>query len=85
MTVTLRTARRINVHDGYTLIVNGKEPEGLTSTAGILLNGDTNGAPGTSDRFRMNWHDLAGVTRRLLIKYHFLKRDPRPATHSTRS
>jgi uncharacterized membrane protein/transglutaminase-like putative cysteine protease len=85
LTVTLHTSPRINVHHRYTLFVNGNGPDGLANTKGVLMDGTGTGKPGSSDPIPITWRNLAGVSRGILIKYHFIKRDSRPVTHSARS
>jgi autotransporter-associated beta strand protein len=46
-TVTLRTARRLNLNQAYQIEVNGTAPSGLRNTSGVLLDGQGNGQPGS--------------------------------------
>jgi autotransporter-associated beta strand protein len=47
-TVTLRTAKRLNVNQVYQLTVNGAAPFGLVNISGVLLDGRGNGQAGTN-------------------------------------
>jgi hypothetical protein len=47
-TVTLTSARRLDLHRRYQLVVNGSTPTGVADIAGNLLDGDGNGQPGSN-------------------------------------
>jgi hypothetical protein len=47
-TVTLRTAKRLNLSQVYQITVNGSAPQGLTNVSGILLDGKGNGLAGSN-------------------------------------
>jgi len=47
-TVTLFPSQLLNLHRVYQITVNGMAPLGLTNTAGVLLDGQGNGQPGTN-------------------------------------
>jgi hypothetical protein len=46
--VTLMFGQLLNVHRQYTLTVNGTAPGGLTSSAGVLIDGANTGRPGSN-------------------------------------
>ena len=45
-TVTLVPSQSLNLHLVYRLTVNGRSPNGLTNTSGVLLDGNGDGNPG---------------------------------------
>ncbi len=47
-TVTLRTAKRLNLNQVYQITVNGMAPPGLRNVSGVLLDGQGNGQPGSN-------------------------------------
>ena len=47
-TVTLRTAKRLNLQQVYQITVNGSAPQGLTNLSGVLLDGKGNGLAGSN-------------------------------------
>ena len=46
-TVTLTLARRINLHRGLRLTIDGTGPNAVASVSGVLLDGQGNGRPGS--------------------------------------
>ena len=59
-TVTLIPAGRLNIHNRYTLTVNGESPSGLRSTSGGLLDGASAGQSGTNYQTSITFRNLAG-------------------------
>jgi hypothetical protein len=58
-TVTLYPSQRLNLHWTYTLVVNGKTPDGVTGASGIPLDGSGQGQPGTDFTAAITWRALA--------------------------
>ncbi|WP_168189463.1 beta strand repeat-containing protein [Paludisphaera borealis] len=58
-TVTLYPSQRLNLHWTYTLVVNGKTPNGLTGASGIPLDGSGQDQPGTNFTTSITWKALA--------------------------
>ncbi len=56
-TVTLRPSQRINIHDKYTLVVDGKSVGGISNTEGQLLDSNA-GGPGSDFRTSLTWRNL---------------------------
>ena len=63
MTVTLRPRARINLHQSYTLTVDGTAPYGLTGVTGLFLDGKGAGQPGSDFTSAITWRNLATPTR----------------------
>jgi hypothetical protein len=58
--VTLMFRQLLNVHRQYTLTVNGTGPDGLTSSAGVLIDGASTGRPGSNHVRTFGQEVLAG-------------------------
>jgi fibronectin-binding autotransporter adhesin len=58
LTVTLYPVRRLSVHHGYKLIVDGTSPHGLTNTRGQLLDGTDSGSPDSDYRTTLTWRNV---------------------------
>jgi Bacterial Ig-like domain (group 3)/IPT/TIG domain len=63
--VTLVPTARINIHQTYTLTINGTTPSGVTNTSGLLLDEVGNGQPGRNNVTSLTWRNLAGRARTL--------------------
>jgi hypothetical protein len=48
LTVTIKPAKRLNLHQTYRLTVVGVAPNGLADTNGVLLDGALTGQPGSN-------------------------------------
>ncbi len=59
LTVTLHPSQRISIHHTYELVVDGTAPDGLSNTAGLLLDGADAGRPDSDYR--------TSLTRRTLV------------------
>jgi CSLREA domain-containing protein len=57
-TVTLRPAKRINLHDTYHLTVIGTGPNGVRSSHDVLLDGTDSGAPDGDYKGTLNWQNV---------------------------
>jgi len=57
-TVTLRPRTRLNVHQTYRLTVHGTGTGALTSTSGVLLDGERTGQPGSNYSATVTWANL---------------------------
>jgi hypothetical protein len=66
LTVTLFPSQLLNVHDFYQLTVIGTPPSGLTSAAGVALDGADNGTPGTNFVMTFSGEILAGPAPEML-------------------
>ena len=77
-TVTLHPARRLNFHYGYKLTVNGENPNGLTDTQGLLLDGKNTGQPGSDFFTVVNRHNLVFPT--IQAKHHAVTSTSKPST-----
>jgi hypothetical protein len=60
-TVTLSFNQLLNVHQTYTLTVNGMAPNGVTGTNGLLLDGANTGHPGSNYVKTFGMEILAGT------------------------
>jgi Bacterial Ig-like domain (group 3) len=60
-TVTLHFSQKLNVHNTYTITVNGTAPNGLTSAGGALLDGANTGKPGSNYVNTFGMEILAGT------------------------
>ncbi len=58
LTVTLRPKERINIHERYTMVVDGTAPGGLTNAQGVLLDGTSSGHPNGDYRAPLTWRNL---------------------------
>jgi hypothetical protein len=47
-TVTLTTAKRLNLHQIFQITASGISPQGLENVSGVPLDGKGNGSPGSS-------------------------------------
>ena len=63
--VTLVPILRLNIHQTYTLTINGTTPSGVRSPSGLLLDGAGNGEPGSNYRTTITWRNLHGRARAL--------------------
>jgi hypothetical protein len=59
-TVTLKLARRLNLHWPYSLTINGTTASGLKNPSGELLDGAGNGLPGSNYVTTLTGKNLAG-------------------------
>lgn len=54
--VTIRPVHRIDIHYPFTLVTNGRPPDGLTDTAGNFRDGAGDGQSGTDYHARVVWY-----------------------------
>ena len=59
-TVTLHPSRRISVHYKYKLIVDGARVGGVANSQGTLLDGKSDGDPGSNYHTTLTWRNLRG-------------------------
>jgi hypothetical protein len=57
-TVTLTPDERISIHHRYRLEVVGTAPGGVMGNDGIMLDGDSDGSPGTDYVAKLTWRNL---------------------------
>jgi parallel beta-helix repeat protein len=57
-TVTLRPRKRINLHETYQLKVFGSEVGGVADARGTLLDGESNGSPGSDYTTKLTWRNV---------------------------
>ena len=67
LTVTLRPARRLNLHRVFELVVNGLAPTGLTEVAGNLLDGDADAQLGGNFITRIDRNSLDDPALRRVV------------------
>jgi hypothetical protein len=58
MTVTLHPKRSVNLHDPYTLTVDGTSPAGLTNSSGQFLDGKGSAEPGSDYIGKVDWRNV---------------------------
>jgi hypothetical protein len=63
--VTLVPATRLNIHETYTLTINGTTPFGVANPSGMLLDGAANGKPGSNYVTSLTRRNLAGRAKEL--------------------
>jgi hypothetical protein len=77
--VFLYPAERLDIHNFYRLTVNGTAPNGLTDTAGNLLDGKGDGKPGSNFVTVISRKTLVGADR--LLSSAARQVSLKPATH----
>jgi hypothetical protein len=82
-TVTLHTARPVNVFRQYRLLVNGTTPTGVKGATGLLLDGKGNGQPGSDYVMTFGMEILAGPNVHLAPAQHLRLHRSRSATLHT--
>ena len=64
-TVTLKPVARLDLHWMYRMTINGTSATGVTSAAGVLLDGADTGTPGSDYITSLTWRNLAGRANQL--------------------
>ncbi len=68
--VELQTSKRLDLHKTYTLTVIGQQPNGLTGSTGIALDGFGKNQPGTNFVTKIAWYTFGVSARRPAVTYN---------------
>jgi hypothetical protein len=61
----LKPVERLSLHRKYKLTINGTAPQGVSSPAGLRLDGAGTGEPGSNYVTTLTWRNLAGSASQL--------------------